>query len=82
MKWDEVRILYPDRFVKFEILESHVIDKKEYVDDVAVIKAVADGKEATKEFINCKEGQFVFSTKNTGVVIELVKHHLFISMPQ
>lgn len=74
MKWDEVRTLYPERFVKFEILESHVIDNKEYVDDVAVIKAVTDGKEATKEFINSKEGQYVYSTKNETVIIELVKH--------
>lgn len=74
MKWDEVRALYPDRFVKFEILESHVADNKEYVDDVAVIKAITDGKAAMKEFINCKEGQFVYSTKNEDVIIELVKH--------
>ncbi len=74
MKWNEVRTLYPDRFVKFEILESHIVDNKEYVDDVAVIKAIEDGKAAMKEFITCKEGQFVFSTKNSDVVIELIRH--------
>lgn len=42
----------------------------EYVDDVAVIKAI----EAMKEFIACKEDQFVFSTKNTDAAIELVRY--------
>ena len=74
MKWEEVRKLYPNQFVKFEIVESHVADNKEYVDDVAVIKAVADGKEAMKEFVNRKEGQYVYSTNNAEVVIELVNY--------
>lgn len=74
MKWEEVRALYPDQFVKFEIVESHINEHKEIVDDVTVIKAMRDGKEAMREFINCKEGQFVFSTKNPELVIELVKY--------
>lgn len=36
MKWKEVRELYPNQFVKFEILESHIKDNKEYVDDVII----------------------------------------------
>lgn len=74
MKWEEVRKQYPNQFVKFEIVESHVIENKEYVDEVAVISAISDDKAAMKEFINRKEGQFVYSTKNQEVVIELVKH--------
>lgn len=56
MKWNKVRTLYPDQFVKFEIVESHVNDNKEYVDEVAIIKAIPNGKDAIKEFVNCKEG--------------------------
>ena len=74
MKWSEVRELYPNQFVKFEIVESHVSGNKQYVDEVAIIKAIADGKEAMKEFISRKEGQYVFSTKNPELVIELIKH--------
>ncbi|RCX13880.1 hypothetical protein DFR58_116116 [Anaerobacterium chartisolvens] len=74
MRWDEVRELYPNQFVKFEIVESHVIEDKEYVDEVALIKAVSDDREAIKEFISCGEGQFVYSTNNPDLVIELVKH--------
>ncbi len=74
MTWKEVRNLYPDKFVKFEIIESHVLDSKEYVDDVAVIKAIQDGKDAMKEFVHCREGQFVYSTKNEEVIIDLTTH--------
>lgn len=74
MKWQEVRELYPNKFVVFQILESHVVGNKEYVDDVAVIKAISDGKEAMKEFIDCKSGQLVYSTKNEEVIIQLVEN--------
>lgn len=74
MKWKEVRELYPEQFVKFEIVESHVQDNKEFIDEVAIIKAIADGKEAMKEFINCKPGQLVYSTKNKELIVQLVKH--------
>ena len=74
MTWKEVRALYPDQFVKFEVIQSHIVDNKEFVDEVAVIKVIADGKAATKEFINCSSNQFVYSTKHEDVIIELVKH--------
>ena len=74
MKWQEVRELYPEQFVKFEIVESHIQDDKEFIDEVAIIKAIADGKEAMKEFINCKPGQLVYSTKHEKLIVQLVKH--------
>ncbi len=74
MKWKEVRELYPNQFVKFEILESHIENNKEYVDDVAIIKPISDGIEARKEFIRCKKGQLVYNTKNEELTIQLVKH--------
>lgn len=74
MEWKEVRELYSNQFVKFEILESHIKDDKEYIDDVAIIKAISDGKEARKEFINCKPGQLVYNTTNEELIIKLVKH--------
>jgi len=56
MKWEEVRALYPDKFIKLEIIESHIVDQKEYVDEVAVIKAISDSKEAMKLLSNLKLG--------------------------
>lgn len=74
MTWDEVRKLYPDQFVKFKIVESHIEENKEYVDEVAIIKAIGDGKKAMKEFIQHKEGEYIYSTKNEKLIIDLVKH--------
>ena len=74
MKWKEVRELYPNKFVKFEILESHIFDGKEYIDEVALIKPIEDEREAMKEFINCKTGQLIYSTKNEEIIAQLVKH--------
>ncbi len=74
MTWEEVRKLYPNQFVMFEIVKSHVVGNQEHVDDIALIKAIDDDKEAMKEFIQSKEGQYVYSTNNKEVVIELIKH--------
>jgi hypothetical protein len=74
MTWDEVRRLYPDQFVKFKTVESHIEGNKEHVDEVAVIKAIKDGKGAMKEFIQRKEGEYIYSTKNEKLIIDLVKY--------
>ncbi|MBS4535117.1 hypothetical protein GOQ29_05725 [Clostridium sp. D2Q-14] len=74
MKWKEIREMYPNKFVKLEILESHVNNGKEYVDEVALIKVISDGKKAMKEFLKCKGKQVVYSTSNKEFVIEVVKN--------
>ena len=74
MKWQEVRELYPNQFIKFEIIESHEDDKNKYVDEVAIIKAIKDAKEAMQEFIKCKNGQLVYSTQHENIIIEKIKH--------
>lgn len=74
MKWEEVRKIYPNRFVKFEVIESHIEEDKEYIDEVAIIKSIPDGKEALKEFKECKEGQLIYSTNKEKVIIQLIKH--------
>lgn len=74
MTWEEVRQLSPDQFVKFEVVESHIDGDKEYVDEVAVIKVIKDGKAAMKEFVHRKEGQYVCSTKKKKLVIDLIRH--------
>ena len=74
MKWQEVRELYPNKFVKIEVIKSHIVDEKEYVDEVAVIKAIEDSKEAMKEFIKCKNKEIISSTKNKEFIIYVVQH--------
>lgn len=55
MTQKDVREQYPNQFVKFDIAESRVVGDKEYVDDIAVFKAIPDRKEAMKEFVPYKE---------------------------
>lgn len=74
MKWEEVRKLYPNQFVKFEIVESHIEDGREFIDEIALLKAIPDGKEAMKEFIKSNGKQLVYSTNKEQLVMELVKH--------
>ncbi|ADL50884.1 hypothetical protein [Clostridium cellulovorans] len=74
MKWSEVRELYPNQFVKFQILEFHEDESIKYVDDVAIIKAIKDAREAMKEFAKCKSSQLVYSTNHEEVRIEKIKH--------
>jgi hypothetical protein len=74
MTWDEVREQFPGQFVKFEVIKSHIDGNKEYVDEVAIIKVIPDGKQAMKEFVRSGKGQYVYSTNNESVVINLVKH--------
>ncbi len=74
MKWQEVRELYPNKFVKIEVIESHMVEEKEYVDEVAVIKAIEDSKEAMREFVKCKNKEIIYSTKNKEFIIDVVKH--------
>ena len=74
MEWHEAGEMYPNKFVKFEIVEYHEDEKSKYVDEVAVIKAIKDGREAMKEFTKCKNGQLVYSTENESIVIEKIKH--------
>ncbi|OGO80762.1 MAG: hypothetical protein A2Y21_03210 [Clostridiales bacterium GWC2_40_7] len=74
MNWSEVRKLYPNKFIKFEALNYNTVDNRRFVDDIAIIKVIEDNKEAMKEFTQCKEGQFVYSTNHEQIVIEVVKY--------
>ena len=74
MKWEEIRKQYPDAFVKFEVLEYHIEEDKEIVDELALIKIMQDGKEAMKEHLKCKKGQYVYSTSKEKVEIHMIKY--------
>ena len=70
MKWKDVRKLYPDQFVKMEMLESHIKKGKQYITDVAVIEPVDDSK-ATKELLNSKNNVLVYHTSKEDLVLEV-----------
>ena len=71
MKWDEVRKIYPDKFVKLQILESHIENNIRYIDEMAVIKAFEDDKEATRELVRAKDDIIVFHTGKVKIEIEI-----------
>jgi len=70
MKWNEVRNIYPNQFVKFEVLNSHIEEDKEFVDEIAIIGPVADEK-ATKELLNSKDNILIYHTSKDNVVLKL-----------
>lgn len=74
MQWQEVCTIYPDQYVLLEILNSHTKDNVQYVDEVALVRAVQDPTEATKELLKCKDNNIVYHTGQAKIAIELRKH--------
>ena len=70
MKWNDVRNIYPDQFVKFEVLKSHVAEDKEYVDEIAVIGPV-NNNDATKELLKSRDNILVYHTSKESVILKI-----------
>ncbi|MBB6690440.1 hypothetical protein H7B90_03400 [Cohnella xylanilytica] len=73
MKWEEVQSIYPDQFVKFEILHSFEEDSNEIIDEVALIGPVKD-EDATKELLNSKDRTLVYHTSKNQVIVKIRKN--------
>ncbi|MBB6447163.1 hypothetical protein [Bacillus benzoevorans] len=71
MKWEEVRKLYPDQYVKLTILDFYMEDNKKIVTDVALINVIEDSKLATKELLHTKGNTIVYHTGSDKIVIEM-----------
>jgi hemerythrin len=71
MQWEEVRKIYPDQYVQLQILSFHTEDNIKFVDDVALIRAIQDPKEATQELLHSKNGLIVSHTANEDLKIHL-----------
>ena len=71
MKWEEVRKLYPNKFVKLQVLEYHMEGNMKYIDDMAVIKAIEDNREATRELVRSKDSILVYHTANESINLEV-----------
>lgn len=77
MQWQEVRNIYPDQYVLLEILNSHTEDSTQIVDEVALIKAIQDPDEATRELFKCKDNNIVYHTGQEKITIELRKNPFY-----
>lgn len=73
MKWEEVRKIYPDKFVKMQVLEGRIENDVRYIDEVAVIMAFTDNKEATMALAQAKNDIIVFHTFNEKLEIPIKK---------
>jgi len=71
VKWEEVRKLYPDRFVKLQILKSRIENQVRYIEDMAVIQAFDDEKEATRELVRSKDDILVYHTGKEKIEIQI-----------
>ncbi|NLC44186.1 MAG: hypothetical protein GX783_07875 [Clostridiales bacterium] len=70
MNWKEIREIYPDQFVKFKVLKSHIKEDREYVDEIAFIGPVNDD-EATKELLHAGNNELVYHTSKEDIVVLL-----------
>jgi len=71
MKWEEVRRLYPNQFVKLRILGLRREGSREYVDDVAIVRSITDPAEATSELMKCRDDTLVYHTDNENIILEV-----------
>ena len=71
MQWAEARRLYPDTFLLLEEKKSHVEHDELYVEEVAVIRALVDGKEALDELMQAKGDVFVYHTSREKIIMPI-----------
>lgn len=71
MQWEEVRKIYPNRFVKLQILKSRIEQDVRYIDDMAVIKAFDDNNEATKELVRATNNILVYHTGREKIEVPI-----------
>ena len=71
MKWEEVRNLYPNQYVKLNILDFYLEHDRKIVTDVALINVIEDSKLATKELLKSKGDTIVYHTGSEKIVIEM-----------
>ena len=71
MKWEEVRKLYPNQYVKLNILDFHLDNDKKIVTDVALINVIESPKTATKELLKAKGSTIIYHTGTEEITIEM-----------
>ncbi|MGH4118035.1 hypothetical protein [Clostridium sp.] len=71
MKWNKIRDIYPNQWVKLLILNSHETENKEYIDEMKVIKNFTSDDEATDELVNCTDKELVYHTSKEEIYSEI-----------
>ncbi|WP_145146584.1 hypothetical protein [Paenibacillus xylanexedens] len=73
MKWQEVQQIFPNQFVKFEVLHSEETENQEVIDEVAVIGPISDEK-STQELLNSRDNTLVYHTSKDQVIVKVRKN--------
>jgi hypothetical protein len=73
VKWDEVRELYPDQWVKVKVLNSHTDEGYLYIDEMEIVKSIDSDKEATLELTKSIGDNLVFHTSHDIIKTKLIK---------
>lgn len=74
MKWDKVRELYADKWIKVKIIDSHSDHEYLYIDDMEVIKVIDSDWDATIELRNTMGNHLVFHTSHDTIKTKLIKN--------
>jgi hypothetical protein len=69
--WEEVRKSFPNKFVKLQILKSHMENNVRFIDDMAVIKTFDDDREATRELVRSRDEILVYHTGKEKIAVEI-----------
>ncbi len=72
MQWSEVRTLYPDQFVCLEDLSTHMEDGQLHVEDVAIIRPLANTRETWDAFKSAHDRRFIYHTSREQIVMDVV----------
>lgn len=70
MKWQEVQTIYPNQFVKIEIIHSEEIDNQEIIDEVAIIGPIKD-EDATRELLSSKDKILIYHTSKDQIIVNI-----------
>ncbi|EGL83240.1 hypothetical protein CathTA2_1212 [Caldalkalibacillus thermarum TA2.A1] len=73
MQWDEVRRLYPDKWVQLEANSSYIDKNKKIIKDVTVIRSIDNDLEATKLLLKCSGDTFVYHTSKPQIVMNVIR---------
>ncbi|SHG55869.1 hypothetical protein [Ornithinibacillus halophilus] len=71
MKWSEIRKMYPNQYIKLNILDYYLEDDKKIVTDVSLINVIEDPKLATKELLKSNGDTIVYHTGAEEIIIEI-----------
>ncbi|WP_047983765.1 hypothetical protein [Ornithinibacillus californiensis] len=71
MKWEEVRRLFPNQYLKLRILDSYQEDGRRIVTEVALINTISDPKIATRELLQANGNVIVYHTGNEEIYIDV-----------